>query len=32
MSDLPEGTSLDTTSKDELYELARSLVAIPRDP
>jgi len=32
MSDLPEGTALETTSKDELYEIARSLVAIPSDP
>jgi len=32
VSDLHEGTALETTSKDELYELARSLVAIPSDP
>ena len=32
MSDSPERTALDTTSKDELYDLARSLVAIPSDP
>jgi len=32
VSDLHEGTVLETTSKDELYELARSLVAIPSDP
>lgn len=32
MSDLHEGTALETTSKDELYELARSLVVIPSDP
>ncbi len=32
MSDLPEETALATISKNELYELARSLVAIPSDP
>ena len=32
MITLPEETVIETISKDELYEIARSLVAIPSDP